>query len=118
MTPALSALADAHGVETSYDDVHGRRVEARPEALIAVLAALGAAIGREEDAPEALAYRQAEWCNRIAPRAVVLWPGQPAATWLRAPARATARVTTALWLEGEATPEYESDFELERLPIV
>lgn len=118
MTPALSALADAYGVETSYQDVHGRRVEAQPEALIAVLAALGAPIAREEDAPQALAHRQSEWCARIAPRAVVLWPGQPASTWLRAPAQGAARVTVALQLEGEAAVEYESAFELTRLPIV
>ncbi len=54
----LEDLARSYGVETSYWAIGGRRRQAHPEALIAVLKALGAPIEKPSDVPEALRHRE------------------------------------------------------------
>jgi 4-alpha-glucanotransferase len=82
----LYELARQHGVQTSYYDVQGRRHGATPEALLAVLQALGAPVARPEDAAGALrAVRQARW-RRCCEPVTVAWDGGPAALELRLPA--------------------------------
>ena len=82
----LYELARQCRVQTSYYDVCGRRQGATPEALLAVLRALGAPVARPGDAAEALrALRQARWRRCCEPVAVV-WDGGPAALELRLPA--------------------------------
>ncbi|MDX1390710.1 MAG: 4-alpha-glucanotransferase, partial [Acidobacteriota bacterium] len=51
---ALHRLAARYGVETEYIDYTGKTVRAGPEALVAVLHALGAPIVALDDIPGAL----------------------------------------------------------------
>ncbi len=50
----LHRLAALYGVETAYGDYTGATVQARPEALLAVLRALGARVETLDDVPRAL----------------------------------------------------------------
>ncbi len=81
----LQNLARAYGVETDYRDNNGRRQEASPEALLAVLKALGAPVGSIEDIPGARRERrQSYWMQPLEP-VVVAWDGTPAEIDLRVP---------------------------------
>lgn len=71
----LRTLAHLHGVQTSYWDAMGRHVEASPESLLAVLAALEAPVERPADVPEALAARRSELADRLVEPVVVAWDG-------------------------------------------
>ena len=79
---ALRALAVDCGVQLRYTDVFGRRQSASTDALVAVLAALGAA-DRPALAAESLRARHALRRSRALPPTVVAWDGR-----LRALARA------------------------------
>lgn len=74
---ALAELAKRHAVRTSYVDTHGRTRTASPDALLAVLEALGVPVERVSDAPEAIRRGEAGERVRLAPPAVVAWLGQP-----------------------------------------
>lgn len=76
---ALRQLATLYGVRTSYFDIAGHRRRAAPEALLAVLRALGAPVDHLRDAPEALRQRVAERWRRGAEPVVVAWGGRPPA---------------------------------------
>jgi len=83
----LHQLARLYGVQTAYDDVLGhRRREASPEALLAVLQALGAEVENFRDVPAALRERrQAQW-QRCCEPVVLAWDGDPVGLTLRLPA--------------------------------
>ncbi|MES1242605.1 MAG: 4-alpha-glucanotransferase [Acidobacteriota bacterium] len=86
MTDALEdlrELARLYGVQTSYNDAMGRRVEAGAEALLGVLRALDAAVESLEEVPEALRERREELASRIAEPVVVAWGGRAPALELR-----------------------------------
>ncbi len=83
--PILLELARLHGVQTEYRDAWGRPRQASPEALVDVLAALGAPVTRPEDAGDALAERRAELESRVAPPVVVVWEGKEVYVPLRLP---------------------------------
>lgn len=72
----LRELARLYGVETSYDDAMGRRVEAGPESLLPVLRALGAPLESEDDVAEALEERRQELAGRIIEPVFVAWDGR------------------------------------------
>jgi 4-alpha-glucanotransferase len=76
MTEDLRELARLYGVETSYHDAMGRRVEAGPESLLAVLRALGAPLESEDDMAEALAERRQELAERVIEPVYVAWDGR------------------------------------------
>jgi len=81
----LHQLARQYGVQTAYVDVSRRRRHASPEALFAVLRALGASLESAYDLPAALRERrQALWQRSIEP-VVVAWDGGPAQLELRVP---------------------------------
>ncbi|HET9229213.1 MAG TPA: 4-alpha-glucanotransferase, partial [Thermoanaerobaculia bacterium] len=82
MTDDLRELARLHGVQTSYHDGMGRYMEARPEALLAVLRALGAAL-EDEDVAAALAERRRELAERVIEPVLVAWDGRAPAAVLR-----------------------------------
>jgi 4-alpha-glucanotransferase len=84
----LVQLAEAYGVYTSYDNDQGKRQEASPEALLAVLRILGASLQRPDEAGEALRqHRQEQWRQQIEP-VLVAWDGRPSLVSLRLPASA------------------------------
>jgi 4-alpha-glucanotransferase len=71
----LRRLAELYGVQTSYTDSTGKHVEARPEALLGVLRALGAPVENVADAAEALRARENELAERSLEPVVVAWDG-------------------------------------------
>jgi 4-alpha-glucanotransferase len=69
---ALRRLAAAYGVLTAYRGIDGLS-RARPEAMVAVLRALGAPLDRVEDADDALRSRRDETGRNLVPPVVPLW---------------------------------------------
>lgn len=84
-SPELLELARLHGVQTAYRDAWGHDRQAGPEALLGVLAALGAGIERASDAADALGRKRRELSERLAPPVVVVWEGKEVFVPLRLP---------------------------------
>ncbi len=83
----LHHLARLYGVQTAYYGFTGRLVQPPPEALAAVLRALGAPAERLQDVPAALRERrQAVWQQCCEP-VILAWDGDPVGATLRVPAR-------------------------------
>jgi 4-alpha-glucanotransferase len=82
----LFQLAHRFGVQTAYVDAMGRDHEASPEALLKILAALGAPINRISDARQALMQRTVEEWRRVVEPVHVAWEGGPACILVRLPA--------------------------------
>ena len=74
----LTRLASLYGVETSYDDVFGRRVTPPPEAILWVLRALGAPVEQLGDVPQAIRAHDSERGRCLTEPVVVAWDDQPA----------------------------------------
>jgi 4-alpha-glucanotransferase len=72
----LQTLARLYGIQTSYHDVQGRSVEARPEALLGVLRALEAPVDSMADVEEALRSRREDLAARVLEPVVVAWDGR------------------------------------------
>lgn len=73
----LQELSELWGIESSYDDIFGNRVSAPPEAVIAVLRALGAPVGGMGDLSEAIRQRREEIGSRVISPVTVVWDDQP-----------------------------------------
>ncbi|MCA9515234.1 MAG: 4-alpha-glucanotransferase [Myxococcales bacterium] len=99
MNAALAGLAEAYGIETSYVNVLGDTVMAGDEALLRVLASLGAPVATLADVPDALRARREAWWRTLAPPCVVAWPGEAVQLALRLPAVATGAAEVAITLE-------------------
>jgi 4-alpha-glucanotransferase len=113
---ALRQLAASFGLSVSYRDTRGQLQVARPEALLAVLEALGVPIEQPEEAPALLRARQAaEWRQRCEP-VTVAWEGEPATLRLRLPASpARTRFAACLELEDGSSRELHGD--LREVPV-
>jgi 4-alpha-glucanotransferase len=115
-SPALHQLAHLVGVDTGYWEVDGTRHDASPEALVAILRALGTGIERPDGAGEALSRAHiARWSRPLEP--CVAWiAGQPLGFALRVPAAAAGRLEVSIELEsgGEAL---RSSVDLAALPV-
>jgi 4-alpha-glucanotransferase len=111
----LAELCRRVGVELGFWHVKGHWVAARPEALCAVLRALGHDLGGPDDAHAALAaHDRAVWAELTPPVAAV-HGGNGAALGLRVPAAAVGEVVVAITREdGE---RYELATRLEELPV-
>jgi len=95
---ALHSLARAYGIEESYVDNEGGRRDATPDALVAILSALGAPLSDASEAPKALAtHRRQQWERPIDPIAVA-WAGRGSVT-LRLPATVTGSYALSLTSE-------------------
>ncbi len=104
---SLTRLARSAGVVTRYRDLDGNEVSASPEALVAVLQALGVDISGPEDAPRAVDRLHASEANRVAPVCAVLWDDGPDGVTLCLPETLSSRgFTTALTLESGQTREW------------
>lgn len=114
---ALQSLARAYGVETEYRDNEGRRQQASPEALLAVLKALGAPVEKLQDIPAARRQRRLSyWAETLEP-VVVAWDGLPAVVDFRlASDRASGRVGCRLELDTGTVREWMVD--LSQLPTL
>ncbi len=102
---ALRRLATSHGVRPFFRDVEGVRRDPTPEALVAVLRALGEPVERPGDAPAALARRRRHLARRRVEPVCVAWQdgaGTEGVAVAGAPATApppSLRVTAAGGLE-------------------
>jgi len=87
-TALLHRLAHSYGVQTSYYDVFQHRKAASPEALLAVLRALGAPLLTLADATSAWReYQQAKWRQWLEP-VTLAWGGEPPVIEVRLPSSA------------------------------
>ncbi|MCR4419701.1 MAG: 4-alpha-glucanotransferase [Clostridia bacterium] len=86
----LYRLALAYRVQPVYRDAQGHRRRADPEALLAVLRALGAPVERVADAAPALEDHYRQQARRLCPPVTVVWSPGPAAVTLAAPGRPPA----------------------------
>lgn len=90
---ALRELARLYGVQAAYRRADGRVARASPEALTAVLRALGAGLHRPDDAAQALRARRLALARRVLEPVAVAWEGrlrvrlQVPAAWGEAPLR-------------------------------
>src|SRR5689334_18731306 len=84
---ALSQLADAYHLETTFYDDQGHLVQATPDALLLVLQTLGASLAHVDQAEEALRLRRIEQWQRVLEPVAVAWEGSGAAVSLRLPTR-------------------------------
>jgi len=126
---ALRELARLYGVQESYKNVFGKRVQAGVESTIAVLRAMGAPVASLGDATGALRARTDELARRRLEPVIVAWDGRLSHVEMRAATSERGRETRfALTPEGEqpsrwdaATPittaPSEAGFEPVRLPI-
>ncbi|MEZ4404176.1 MAG: 4-alpha-glucanotransferase [Kofleriaceae bacterium] len=99
---ALAALARAAGVDVDYLGWRGQPVAARPEALAAVLAALGHDV-RDPDAARA-AHERARWAE-VVPPVLVAWDGGPVHVPVRCRADVDAAWTVTIETEGGAVAQ-------------
>ncbi|MBN2508286.1 MAG: 4-alpha-glucanotransferase [Verrucomicrobia bacterium] len=113
---ALRALARLHGVQTGYTDMAGRRQDAFPEALIAVLQTLGVAVARMDDVPAALRETRRALAGRVVDPVRILWRGQRAVIPLRLPGRTVAGPLRCEW-RWENGEVRRVDVRLERLKV-
>ena len=81
----LRRLAALHRVQTSYIDRHGERRFATPEALTAVLRALGAPLLGLSDVDGAIRERRSQIIGEWVPPVLVAWDGEPDCVTIRIP---------------------------------
>jgi 4-alpha-glucanotransferase len=108
---ALEELARVAGLQISYEDIRGQTQEAEPEALLAVLKAIGWAVDGARDAKRALDEAvQRRWRFGVEP-CVVAWEGAESDLELRLPARAFGRLECRLGLEDGTALEWSVTLE-------
>ncbi|MBL4684257.1 MAG: 4-alpha-glucanotransferase, partial [Nannocystaceae bacterium] len=94
----LHDLAHEYGIEASYLDIAGQRQYADPDAIVAILAALGAPIAGPDDAQDALAARIRQRWARPLPPVCVAWEGAGVLP-VRLPTAITGAYTLSLTAE-------------------
>ena len=114
----LLELARLYDVQTAYTDFWGQRQEAEPEALLAVLRALGAGVETLRDVPDALRERRQELWRRVCPRVLVAWQGVAPALELRLPADLQEHHTFAYRLSLENGRERSRTVRVGELPLL
>jgi 4-alpha-glucanotransferase len=114
----LLELADFYGVLPSYLDGVGVERSPSPEALIAVLRALGAPLDGMRDVGQAVESARQERDGRLAPPAVAAWEGDDVELLLRLPRSGSARrVECRLQLEDGEAREWQAEVNASRLAI-
>lgn len=94
---SLVLLAQRHGVQTKYKDALGATHRASEDALVAVLAGLGAPVSRAEDAAHALGDQLvARWRRVLEP--VTLVRASPTRVSLRVAMRVPAAASGPVWV--------------------
>ncbi|HEX6200413.1 MAG TPA: 4-alpha-glucanotransferase, partial [Thermoanaerobaculia bacterium] len=72
----LQRLARLYGVQHAYHDAFGKERAADPEALLALLRALGAEVAGPDDVPAAIEARRRQLAARLAEPVAVAWEGR------------------------------------------
>ncbi|MDD4860053.1 MAG: 4-alpha-glucanotransferase [Dehalococcoidales bacterium] len=105
---SLGKLARLYGIQTAYYDVNHRRQTADPDALLAILHALGAPVRVLPDTATAIQEKQqATWQQMLEP-VQVAWDGGITAVPLRLPASlAQSPIHASLRLEHGETRRYD-----------
>ncbi len=105
----LRRLAETYGIQSSYENIlDGRRRQASPEVLVAVLRALGAPLESPKDASRALRERRQQIFRRGPEPVTVAWDGRGAKIKLRLPAsQATRTWHCTLRLENDEEQSWE-----------
>ena len=120
MSPELSAgldsLARAYGVATSFRDLRGQRQDASPEALLAVLRGLGAAVHSSGDIGDALEGRKHDVARRAIEPVIVAW-GDSAAEWVIRQPASTLPAVVRCHLQFEGGRALEWSLNLAALPV-
>lgn len=114
----LRELARVYDIQTAYTDFRGQRQRAEPEALLAVLRALGAGVETFRDVPDALRERRQALWRRICPQVCVAWQGAAPALELRLPADLQEHHTFAYRLSLENGRERSRTVRMGDLPLV
>ena len=115
LAPELAQLAALHGVQLSYVDALETERTASPEAVVAVLRALGAPLERPEDAGEAIRARRRQLAERIVDPVIVAWEGAATTTEIVLPrGAATGWVDCRLSIGGREVQSWKRS--LDRLP--
>lgn len=109
-------LARLYGVQTSYTDVRGRRRRASREALLRVLAALGAPVDSDRGVEEAMRWRRRETWERLCEPVLVAWDGRLRHVEVRLPERLAAAPVRVLLEEEETGARREWSCDPGRLP--
>jgi 4-alpha-glucanotransferase len=106
---AIAELAVLYGLQLDYWDASGTQRRPSDEAIVAVLAALGAPVATVDDLADAARARRRELWSRLAEPVVAVIAGEPAAISLRVPGWATGGARATLTLEdgGERTFSFE-----------
>ena len=82
----LRRLAEAYGIQPSYQNIlDGRRRQASPEVLVAVLRSMGAPLTRPEESSQALRERRQQIYRRGPEPVAVAWDGSRTTIRLRLP---------------------------------
>jgi 4-alpha-glucanotransferase len=108
LSPELTELAGLYGVQTSYFDMGGRRIEAHPESVILALRALGAPVHDMDSVETALKEKRAQM--ELLPRPVIVaWDGHLTPESLRLPAGMTGTLvledtTVSKWPPQDVLP--------------
>jgi 4-alpha-glucanotransferase len=84
--PDLAGLARLHGIEATYQDVEGRRRDADPDVVVALLQALGVEVGSPAAAGKVLREQQEAAQRRQLEPVLVHWIERPAPVFATLPA--------------------------------
>jgi 4-alpha-glucanotransferase len=112
---ALAELAELYGLQLEYWDASGTRRRPSDEAIVAVLAALGAPVAAPSDLVDAVRARRSQLWNRLAGPVAAVIAGEPAEIPLRVPAWAGGGARATLTLENGSERRFE--FELGALAV-
>src|ERR1051325_4452526 len=109
---ALRELASRHGIQTSHQDMFGRRTIASAESLLETLRVIGAPIVRFDDVPRALREQeQHKWQSGLEP-VTVAWDGKLRDVPLRlAESAAAGRARCRILFEDGLLHEWEVEIE-------
>ncbi len=112
---ALAELAELYGLQLEYWDASGTQRRPSDEAIVAVLAALGAPVAAPSDLVDAVRARRSQLWNRLAGPVAAVIAGEPAEIPLRVPAWAGGGARATLTLEDGSERRFE--FELGALAV-
>ena len=114
----LKQLAQYYGLQTAYLDVQHRRQTASAEALLSMLAHLGAPVHSLADVPEALRQYQAKHWQQAAEPVLVVRQGRMVRWQVCLPGGPDAGGALECALRWETGEEHRRTYQLNALPVV
>lgn len=114
----LLQLARLYNVQTAYTDLWRQRQQAGPEAVCAVLRALGAPVETLRDVPSALRERRQELWRQVCPPVLVAWEEAAPVLELRLPADLQEHHVLEYGLTLETGEELSRTAPISHLPVI